>query len=270
MDLTDRILARIGLPGRPPADLGGLRTVHRAFLAAVPYENIAIQLGEAGPLDDLDSARRIAGGRGGYCFEMNATLALSLDGLGFAVERRRARVGERDGEGPTNHLALIVDVDGESWLADAGLGEGPVDPLPLRPGTHPSGAFSWTLEPTPDGGWWVDHHRWGSLAGFQIAPDPSSAEEFAEHHLRLSTHPESKFVLTLVVQRTYEDRIVTLRARTLSERGPRVDDARVLADRDDLDATLRRRFGLELDGGRIDRLWERVAAQHERRLAAMA
>ncbi len=73
---------------------------------------------------------------------------------------------------------------------------------------------------------------------------------------------------TLVVQRPHEDRIVTLRSRTLGERGPAVDQRRVLEGPGDLDATLRERFGIALDARRVERLWPRVVAQHEAWLTA--
>jgi arylamine N-acetyltransferase len=39
----DQLLRRIGLTEVPAAGAAGLRTVHRAFVSRVPYENIAVQ-----------------------------------------------------------------------------------------------------------------------------------------------------------------------------------------------------------------------------------
>src|SRR5664280_2032353 len=113
-DITrDRLLRRIGLTGRPAADAAGLRVVHRAFVSHVPYEDLAVQLGESEPLDPLALVQRVLrGGRGGYCFEANTVLQSLLEALGFAVERRQGIVGARDAHAagaPTNHLALVVD-----------------------------------------------------------------------------------------------------------------------------------------------------------------
>src|SRR5262249_28825091 len=92
------------------------------------------------------------------------------------------------------------------------------------------------------------------------APEPSPPAAFAEHHRRLSTDPASPFVQTLVVQRPRADRIVTLRARTLSERGPAVDTSRVLEEAEfgDVLADL----GVRLEAGRRERLWDLACAQH--------
>ena len=51
----------------------------------MPYEDIAVQLGEStGALDERGLAARVlADGRGGYCFELNTVLAALLRGCGF-------------------------------------------------------------------------------------------------------------------------------------------------------------------------------------------
>ena len=258
---ADLLLARIGLAERPPPTLAGLRAVHRAYVTRMPYETLAIFLGEHEPLDlDRLQARVLAGGRGGYCFELNGLLAWLLEALGFTVERRDARVAPRGADVPTNHLALVVFVPGGdgTWLADAGLGEGWTEPLPLVSGTH--GALGWTLEREP-GAWWIGHHTWGSFPGFTMLDPVVDLAAFAPHHERLQTHPESSFVGALVVQHVDDEQIVTLRARTLTVRGPEIDDKRVVSGPDDFRDTLLAEFGIVL--GEEERLWLRVCAQHE-------
>ena len=56
-------------------------TVHRAYLGAIPYEDLAVQLGETGPLDPAALVPRLLReGRGGYCFELNTVLGWLLAG----------------------------------------------------------------------------------------------------------------------------------------------------------------------------------------------
>jgi N-hydroxyarylamine O-acetyltransferase len=265
--VLDALLARLGLEGAPAPDLDGLRAVHRAYLARVPYEDLAVQLGETGPLDETVLAERVLrDGRGGYCFELNTLFAALLRGLGFSVAHHQAVVG---GEGPTNHMALVVDVDGTPWLADAGLGEGFLEPLPLREGRYTLGPFTYTLTREPGGTWWMGQHEWSSISGFRMQPAASSVADFEPHHRRLATNAESMFVRTLVVQQPREDRIVTLRSRTLTEVGPEVDSRRVL-DRSEFGAVLRSVFGITLGGARLDLVWQLAAAQHEAFIAASA
>ncbi len=281
----DALLGRIGLRQAPPPTVEGLRAVHRAYVSRVPYEALAVQLEEFDALD-LDTIQaRILAGRGGYCFELNGLLGWMLEALGFTVERREAVVGARVAPGepakPTNHLALVVTVDGDNagspaatrWLADAGLGEGPLEPLPLTPGRHAASAGSplhWTLEAQDDGGWWVAQHPWGSVKTFHVTAPPVALDAFQPHHLRLSTDPDSSFVQTLVVQRPLADRIVTLRARTLSVDSPERRERRVLVDEDAFATTLRDVFALDPDAlgaDRLARLWVRAEEQHERHSA---
>ncbi len=241
--------------------------LHRAYLEHVPYEDIAVQLGETGRLDEAALAARVlSGGRGGYCFELNTVLGALLRAVGFSVTHHQAVVG---GEGPTNHMVLLVPVDGELWIADAGLGEGFMEPLPLREGTHERGPFNYTLTLEPDGTWWMGQHEWSSFRGFRMQARTCPVEGFEPHHHRLALSPESPFVRTLVVQKPMDDRIVTLRARTLSQVGPSVDSKRVLS-REEFGPVLRDVFGVTLAGERLERLWGRAWSQHEAFAAASA
>lgn len=266
----DRLLDHIGLDAPPAADLGGLRTVHRAFVSSVPFENIAVQLGESAPIDPPALVERIVGGgRGGYCFEANTILFELLSSLGFEVERREAVVGPRhlhERGALTDHLAMVVrTADGEEMIAEGGFGEGPVEPLFLREGPQASGAFEIALERDGDG-WWFEQHEFSTTPGFRFGDQAVGLDAFAPHHVRMSTSPESGFVRTFTVQQPYDDRIVSLRARTLREQGPGADDdVEILADADALGDALRARFGIDPDAlgpERLDRLWARAEVQH--------
>jgi N-hydroxyarylamine O-acetyltransferase len=266
MAMVDALLAHLGLEARPAPDAEGLARAHRRLLERVPYDGLTAQLGEHGPLDAARLIERtVTTGRAGYCFEINTVLAALLEGLGFVVERREGVVGERgasaDGA-PTNHLALVVRAGDEAFICDAGWGEGFLAPLPLAAGSWSQGPLTWVVERGGDG-WWVQQHMWGSSPGFRFGDEVVGIDAFAGHHERLATTPDSSFVQTLVVQKPLEDRVVTLRARTLSEKGPQVDAKRVLADEDALATTLRDTFNMNLDAGRIGRLWAAACAQHE-------
>jgi N-hydroxyarylamine O-acetyltransferase len=267
----DKLLRHIGLRERPAPDSDGLRTAHRAFLTHIAYDGLTAQLGEHALLaPDALIQRTLTTGRGGYCFEINTILLTLLEALGFRMQRRQGIVGARsafaEGE-PTNHLALVATTaDGDSYICDAGWGEGPLDPLPLTAGTVTAGPFTWTVEPEDDSAWWVGQHAWGSSPGFRFAGAPSPLTAFAPHHLRLATTPDSSFVGTLVIQQPTDDHIVTLRARTLSRKGPERDERTVLADQAALATTLRDVFAIDpetLGADRIARLWRRACAQHE-------
>jgi len=140
----DRIGA--GRPAKP--DTAALRSLHRAHLLTVPFENLSIHLGEPislehGELIDKVVTRR----RGGFCYELNGAFALLLGALGFDVRLLAARVFNDDRLGPPfDHLALLVHtIDGDGpWLADVGFGDH--SEFPLRFGERgqqddPAGSF---------------------------------------------------------------------------------------------------------------------------------
>ena len=195
-------------------------------------------------------------------------LQLLLETLGFDVERRQAIVGSReahaDGE-PTNHLALVARTPaGETFIVEGGWGEGPLDPLPLAAGSASSGAFGLHVEREQDG-WWVVQHEYGSSPGYRFGDAPASLADFQPHHERLSMTATSPFMQTLLVQQPYDDKIVTLRARTLSVDGPGRRERTVLDDETAFAAALQESFGIDptvLGPERMSRLWARAREQH--------
>ena len=198
-----------------------------------------------------------------------------LEALGFAVERREGIVAPRAafaaGE-PTDHLALVVHTpDAGPFIAEAGWGEGPLDPLPLRPGPVAAGAFTFVIERDGDG-WWVGRREVVSSPGFRFADAPARLADFRTAHERLSTSADSSFVQTLVVQQPADDRVVTLRARTLFVDGPGLRERTVVDDEAAFAAILRDRFGIDpaaLGPERVGRLWAKAVAQHAAHQAAL-
>lgn len=164
--------------------------------------------------------------------------------------------------------ALVVHTpDAGPFIAEAGLGEGPLDPLPLVPGTVTADAFEFRIERAGDG-WWVAQHPFGSIPGFRFSDSLATLADFQPHHERLSTSADSSFVHTLVAQRPFEDHIVTLRARTVFADGPHRRERYVLRDARAFAAALRARFGIDpadLGRDRLGRLWAKAAAQHDAR-----
>src|SRR6266567_8643850 len=128
-------LDRIGA-GRPAkADTAALRSLHRAHLLTVPFENLSIHLREPISLADGELIDKIVTRRrGGFCYELNGAFALLLGALGFDVGLLSARVFGDDRLGPPfDHLTLLVhtaDRDGR-WLADVGFGSRSGDALCL-------------------------------------------------------------------------------------------------------------------------------------------
>src|SRR6266571_6563333 len=141
-------LDRIDTERPAKADTAALRTLHRAHLLAVPFENLSIHLREPISLADGELIDKIVTRRrGGFCYELNGAFALLLGALGFDVGLLSARVFGDGWLGPPfDHLALLVRTTGRDglWLADVGFGSH--SDFPLRLGERgqqddPGGSF---------------------------------------------------------------------------------------------------------------------------------
>ncbi|MCP3802934.1 arylamine N-acetyltransferase [Allokutzneria sp. A3M-2-11 16] len=246
------MLDRIGNPD--PADL---TAVHRAWRRSVPYENIDIQLGrtiDLAPevLRDKFGRRR----RGGTCFEANGALGLLLADIGFTVTVHEAAVKGRWG----NHIALLVTTGDGVWLADAGIADGFVEPLPLRAGEHRQGELTYRLERLDADTWRWHHHERGLIDfyDFRLAPRPLT--DFAERaRVRPADSPFERLLLAYHGE-------WGLRARTLIRTG----EARTLSTIAEFASVLAEKFAVPLDDLGVDglnRLWARTGEQHEAWLA---
>jgi N-hydroxyarylamine O-acetyltransferase len=149
-------LTRIRLPAAPAADVEGLATIQRAHRLVIPFENLDIRLGRGIRIgSDSVFAKLVTAKRGGYCFEHNRLFADALAAMGFTARPLLARVllGTSGTPGLT-HMLLLVTIDGQDWIADAGFGGSYAPPMPLIDGaeaTAPDGASFHLIE--GDRGW---------------------------------------------------------------------------------------------------------------------
>jgi len=263
---VDAYLQRIAYRGAVAPTVDVLRGLHRAHLATVPFENFDVHLDAVEPLDratilDKVVARR----RGGYCYELNAAFATLLEALGFDVTLACAAIGDRDEEDPHwgNHLALLVRVGGGTWVADVGMGQGFLEPLPLRPGRHERGGFD--FEVAPDDDWWIGMHRHGRLPGYRLREEPVDLSSFQPLHEYQTTSPESVFVRLLMAQQPHDDHVLTLLGTRLTADGPagRVETA--LDTPEEYATVLAERFGVpvdDLDTARLHRIAHAMTTAH--------
>lgn len=214
-------LARLGLAERPPPTLEGLRQVHRAHVARIPYDNLSIMLGRPDPVDPASCvARAAAGSRLGYCFQQNGALGWLLAELGFSVSRRHGHVWARPDDQlgtQLNHLVLVVsglpshDNPGGHWWADAGLGEGFAEPLPLVRGDHDVDGWTFGIgaghgaqaagRPTGPAAWTYRHPSGGAISGIVVTSRDHSAAAIDASHDELSRGATSPFRRMVVAQR---------------------------------------------------------------------
>jgi N-hydroxyarylamine O-acetyltransferase len=251
----------------PSADL--LRSLHRAHLFTVPFENLDISLGRKIICDETCILNKIVTEhRGGFCYELNGAFAALLLALGFQVTLLSARVAREDGSyGPEfDHLTLRVDLD-EPWLADVGFGEGFLEPLRLESGMEqPQNARVYRLtsrpasgpRPTstsrstsrltsPDSGFGLEvmvESKWKSEYSFTL--QPRELPEFAGMCHYHQTSPESHFTRQRICSLATPEGRVTLSDNKLIETHGGSRQETLLSGDQEWRAKLRERFGVVL------------------------
>jgi N-hydroxyarylamine O-acetyltransferase len=123
-------LQRINYQGTLVPNLDTLRSLHRAHMFSVPFENLDIHLGRKIVLDEeLFYEKIVERQRGGFCYELNGLFAQLLREVGFAITVLSARVANGEMLGPEfDHMCLLVQLE-ERWLADVGFGDSFIEPL---------------------------------------------------------------------------------------------------------------------------------------------
>ncbi|HJW08753.1 MAG TPA: arylamine N-acetyltransferase [Holophagaceae bacterium] len=204
MDLQ-AYFSRIGFAGDARPDLATLQSLHLAHVMSVPFENLTVQMGEPVRLEpEALEEKLVRRRRGGYCFEQNGFFLAVLRQLGFDVAAYEARVrppGLADLL-PRTHMNLRVALPEGAFLVDVGFGgQGLRGPLPLDGAAHRQGPDEFRV--IPEGRLLLLQSRqdlqWQDL--YAIEPEPKAPIDFEVANWYTSTHPQSRFVLTLTAQK---------------------------------------------------------------------
>jgi N-hydroxyarylamine O-acetyltransferase len=260
----DSYLAHIGWEGERRADTATLRGVHLAHMRGIPFENLDALRRTAPSLELPDLMTKLVHSRrGGYCYEQNTLLAAALRALGFGVTLLAARVvvgADRIESRPRTHMALLVEVPGDSqpYLADVGFGAigALLEPVPLRVGAefedagrrhrfvavpHRGPLELLTLQAYRDGSWQPQ---------YAFTLEPFEHVDFEVINWHIATNPRSPFTQRLFVQRVTPDRHLLLHGRLLTE--TRADgrvSERELTDEGEARRVLEVEFGIEAPTG---------------------
>lgn len=203
----DAYFERIGYAGGHEPTLATLCAIVDAHVRTIPFENLDVLLGRAIRLDVPSIMHKLVHEhRGGYCFEQNGLLLHVLEVLGYQVVPLSARVRvqrPRDFTPPRTHVFVRVELDGESWLADVGVGGlSPTSPLRLHTADE---------QPTPheprrivreDGRLFHQARlgdEWHDVCEFTLEQMPLIDREVGNWFT--STHPQSHFRNRLLVAR---------------------------------------------------------------------
>lgn len=252
----DAYLARIGYEPERDGELGpDLRTLtylHRAHVAAVPFENLDVALGKPILLDVKSlQGKLVDRRRGGYCYEQNSLFAAVLERIGFTVAGRGARNRSRGAAlPPVTHALLAVTIEGEPWLADVGFGwQGLLEPMPLRDGARvEQSGWTFAVGVEEEGIHVLRSLRpqgWTDLYAF--APQTLYPGDFTVMNHYSSSHPQSRFLGQVVAQRPGAEVRKALVRATLSTVWSDGGTEERIVRADGLIATLETEFGIELD-----------------------
>ncbi|XP_064579567.1 arylamine N-acetyltransferase, pineal gland isozyme NAT-3-like [Zonotrichia leucophrys gambelii] len=276
MDIKE-YFARISYQGsHNKLDLATMSDIFLHHIRAIPYENLSIHCGERIELDLEPIYNKIVRKkRGGWCMENNYLLFWVLKTLGYNITLLGAKVyvPERDAyPEDINHLLLRVDLDGKSYIMDAGFGMAYQmwQPMELISGTdqpQTPGVFRFQEE---NGIWYFEKVRrkqWVLNPSTSTSPNvedevcrrvylftlqPRDIEEFRGCNAHLQTAPTSKFVLKSMCSMQTADGIWELVGWKLTEIKYNYRDnmdhveIRMLAE-EELEKTLREKFSLTLD-----------------------
>ncbi len=256
-------LDRIGFEGEPAVDTATLAEIQRRHVRAIPYENLDVMLGRTVVMEPAAAFAKLVGRRrGGWCYEMNGLLGWALGEIGFAVTRLASGVmREADDSAIGNHLVLRIDLDGRTFLADAGLGDGPLTPYAVEEGPFTAGDFAYRLEPQ-EGGWWRLHNRpHGRPPHFDFHLDRADEALMASKCVALQSEPDSGFTQNLICQRWVEGGHVRLFGRMFGQTVAGQFSERTLASADELCDVLATEFAIDEPAAAA--LWPRICARHD-------
>jgi N-hydroxyarylamine O-acetyltransferase len=214
--MLNSYLQRIGYQGPQTPTLEALRGIHRQHVLSIAYENIDVVLQL--PVDrsiEHNHHKLVTNQRGGWCYEMNGLLGWALAQIGFNVTQLSGGVMREEHGDATygNHLLLRLDFDdacdgSHCWLADVGLGDGLLEPIPLVAGRYRQRHSNFTLvkldEPTTAQTWRFVNRQGGLPTSFDFVNQTADPTLLDTTCATLQSDANSIFRRNLVVQRVDE------------------------------------------------------------------
>jgi N-hydroxyarylamine O-acetyltransferase len=248
---------RIAYRSAREASVATLNAIISAHAQAIPFENLDVLLGR--PIDLAPAAlmgKLVRERRGGYCFEQNGLLLRVLRALGFDASAIGARVRidrPRDFIPPRTHQFVHVRVDGESWLADVGVG-GLSLTAAIRLQTDVEQATPHEPRRIIEERGVLYHQArfagaWHDVCEFTLDDMPPIDREIANWYT--SAHPRSHFKDRLIVARAAPDgaRLTLVNDELRLRRRDAEVEKHAIASAGELVEVLAREFGLSFPAG---------------------
>lgn len=248
----EKYLKRIKFEGEPKADLVTLKKLHLQHLLNIPFENLDIHLGRKIILEPEALYNKIVkNNRGGFCYEMNELFYEIITLVGFKAKRISARVfGDNGIPGREfDHMAIVVNIEGEDWLADVGFGDSFLEPLKFVPDLDQTLYGKHYKIVKVDGGnyktvYSEDGKEYKDMYLFSLAP--RELAEYDEMCIYQQESPDSHFVKNTVCTLACEEGRITLSGLKLIETKGGVKTETALKDKDEFNKKLKELFGIIL------------------------
>lgn len=133
---VDKYLLRLKCNRERTPSLNYLKALHKAHLFQIPFENLDIHMGNEITLDAHKIYNKaVLQNRGGFCYELNGLFFHLLSQLGFSCHLISVRTYADREPGPEfDHIAILVYLGDQTYLADVGFGDLFLEPKLVQPG----------------------------------------------------------------------------------------------------------------------------------------
>lgn len=128
-------LKRIKFLSTPKCDLATLIVLQNLHLKSIPFENLDIHYNNPIILNTNKIYEKvIIKKRGGFCYELNSLFYFLLKEIGFEVKLISTEVYQKNGTYSVDfdHMAIIANIDNQSFLVDVGFGKFSYSPLKIE------------------------------------------------------------------------------------------------------------------------------------------
>ena len=244
-------LDRIDCAGVDQPTYQTLAQLHRQHLLVIPFENLDIHVPTPIVLDaDKIFDKIVKSGRGGFCYELNGLFYELLVTLGFNVKRVSARVIDKEGNYPPefDHLALLVDLGDETFLADVGCGEFILEPLLFQLDTIQSDlAGTFIIDQ------FEDRYRVSKIIDGELEPEYTfttisrQLDEFDARCVYQQSDPNSHFMKKRMITRPTTNGRISIAGQKLKITEGAETEEVLLADEQGFHGALEQYFNIVLD-----------------------
>ncbi|ASZ11005.1 arylamine N-acetyltransferase [Chitinophaga pendula] len=260
-------LDKIGYKGPHTPTLDTLDQIQYLHATTIPFENLNPLLDIPVKLDITSlHEKMVQHRRGGYCYEHNLLFVKALEQIGFPVVRLAARVVWNQPPGAITwrtHMAVLVTINGQRYLADTGFGGMTLTKsLLLQPDLHqqtPHEAFRLRL----DGNVYTQEvnikNEWKPVYHFTL--EPQELVDYELYSWFLCHHPNSHFIRDLFIAKPFKEGRYGLRNNELSiHRKEGATEKHTIRSANELRTILTDTFQIDLpDHPRLEELLQRIA-----------